>query len=142
MRLLVPKEKDSAFATKLFEVILTNVEELTQENLQHPKKIVFMGNLGKEVLTFIREKGWNFEGFHLERTEGLINSIVFKYDAPLTVSNDPNQVIFEDETLHGKIINGIPGEGTVHKLISSYASPSFKMEKTVRPERRVSLTRK
>lgn len=142
MRLSVPKEKDSTFASELFNTILTNIDDLTQENLKHPKKIVFMGHLGKEAFAFIQANGWNFDGFSLEKVDGLVNAIVFKYDAPLTVSNDPGQVTFEEGTLHGKIINGIPGDGTVHKLISSYSSPSFKVEKTVRPERRVQLTRR
>lgn len=142
MRLLVPKEKDLRFASQLFEIISNNVEVLAQENLKLPKKIIFAGPLGREALAFIREKGWNFEGFSLESQGGILNLIIFKYDEPLTQTTDPNQVTFDGGSLHGKTISGIPGEGTIHKIISTYSSPSFKVEKTVRPERRVKLFRK
>jgi hypothetical protein len=142
MRLLVPKEKDARFASELFETISKNIEDLAQENLKLPRKMIFSGSLGREALMFIKDNGWNFEGFSLERSNEMTNSIVFKYDAPLTQTNDPNSVIFEEGSLHGKIINGIPGESAVRTIVSSYASPNFKVEKTVRPERRVSLTRR
>jgi len=142
MRVSVPKEKDSRFAKDLFEAISKNVEELAQENLKLPKKMVFSGPLGKEALGFIKAKEWDFGGFILESLGGMANLITFKYEEPLTVTNDPGKVTFEQGSLHGKIINGIPGDSTVHKLISSYASPNFKVEKTVRPERRVSLIRR
>ena len=142
MRLSVPKEKDSRFAAELFETLSANIEDLASENLKLPKKILFSGPLGREALSFIRSKEWNFDGFSLENLGGISNSIVFKYDAPLTQTNDPNQVIFEEGSLHGKVIKGIPGEGTIQKMIASYAAPSFKVEKTVRPERRVTLHRR
>jgi hypothetical protein len=140
-QLIVPKEKGDSFARDLFTMISENVTLLAEENEKLPRVMLFCGPIGSEILDFIKEKGWSFEGFKLERVGGQANSLVFKYDAPLTQVDDPNSVIFEEGSLHGKKINGIPGEGMMQKMIASYASTQFKIERTVRPEKRITLKR-
>ena len=60
---------------------------------------------------------------------------------PFTQTENRFGTTFEGGTLHDKTINGIPGPGTAQKIISSYSQPSFSIERTVRPEKRILLSR-
>lgn len=137
----VPLEKDSNFAQSLFSIISENVSDLVNENDKLPNQIIFTGPLGKELLNFIQEKEWNFKGFSLESADGVHSALIFKYSNALTQVDGNMGVSFEGGTLHNKQINGIPGPETVQKILSTYASPMFTIERTVRPEKRITLIR-
>ena len=141
MKFKVPIEKDLLFAQELFSLISEYVSDLAVEYEKLPNKIIFTGSIGKEVLDFITEKEWNFKGFNLESASGLLDALIFKYDAPLTQTEDRG-AIFDGGSMHNKTINGIPGPETAQKIISAYSSPSFMIERTVRPEKRILLVRK
>jgi hypothetical protein len=142
MQFQVPVEKDINFIQEFFALMSENISDLTSEYEKHPNKIIFMGSLGKELLNLIQEKEWNFKGFDLESANGTLNALIFKYSAPLTQVDGRMSPLFDGGTLHGKEINGIPGPETTQKIISTYASPSFMLERTVRPEKRILLVRK
>jgi hypothetical protein len=139
MKFQVPIEKDLTFAQDLIAMISENISDLTSEYEKLPNKIIFTGSLGKELLSFIQEKKWNFKGFDLESTDTILDALIFKYNTPLTQIDGRTGVM---GSLHGKEINGIPGPETAQKIISTYASPSFMLERTVRPEKRILLIRK
>lgn len=139
MKFQVPIEKDLTFAQNLIAMISENISDLTGEYEKLPNKIIFTGSLGKELLSFIQEKEWNFKGFDLESTDAILDALIFKYNTPLTQIDGRTSVM---GSLHGKEINGIPGPETAQKIISTYASPSFMLERTVRPEKRILLIRK
>lgn len=139
MKFQVPIEKDLTFAQDLIAMISENISDLTGEYEKLPNKIIFTGSLGKELLSFIQEKEWNFKGFDLESTDTILDALIFKYNTPLTQIDGRTSVM---GSLHGKEINGIPGPETAQKIISTYASPSFMLERTVRPEKRILLIRK
>jgi len=139
MKFQVPIEKDLIFAQDLIAMISENISDLTGEYEKLPNKIIFTGSLGKELLSFIQEKEWNFKGFDLESTDTILDALIFKYNTPLTQIDGRTSVM---GSLHGKEINGIPGPETAQKIISTYASPSFMLERTVRPEKRILLIRK
>jgi hypothetical protein len=142
MKFQVPIEKDLAFTQELFSLLSENISDLVGEYEKLPSKIVFMGNLGRELLAFIQEKEWNFKGFELESANSTLDALIFKYSAPLTQVDGRMGALFDGGTLHGKEISGIPGPETTQKIISTYASPSFILERTVRPEKRILLVRK
>jgi hypothetical protein len=137
MHFIVPVEKDLEFSQKLFQMISSNISELADENLKLPKQILFSGPLGKELLVYIKEKDWRFDGFELKEVKG-INQIIFKYDSPLTQVEDNRPF---SSNLNGQQINGFADSGVLQKMLSSYASSSFKIERTVRPEKRIPLKR-
>ena len=139
MKFQVPIEKDLTFAQDLIAMISENISDLTGEYEKLPNKIIFTGSLGKELLSFIQEKEWNFKGFDLESTDAILDALIFKYNTPLTQIDGRTNVM---GSLHGEEINGIPGPETAQKIISTYASPSFMLERTVRPEKRILLIRK
>ena len=141
MKFKVPLDKDSLFAQELFSLISEYVSDLAVEYEKLPNKIIFTGSIGKEVLNYIIEKEWNFKGFNLESAGGLLDALIFKYDAPFTQTEDRG-AIFDGGSMHNKTINGIPGPETAQKIISAYSSPSFMIERTVRPEKRILLVRK
>ena len=95
----------------------------------------------KELFDLIIEKEWNFKGFDLESANSTLDALIFKYSAPFTQVDGKMGAIFDGGTLHGKEINGIPGPETARKILSTYASPSFILERTVRPEKRILLIR-
>ncbi len=142
MKLHVPLKKDSSFAQELFSILSENISDLAIENEKLPNKIIFTGILGKEILCFIKEKEWNFKGFDLESVSGTQNALIFKYNTPLTQVDERMSTLFDGGTLNGKEINGIPGPETAQKIISTYSSPSFTLERTTRPEKRILLVRK
>ena len=137
----VPIEKDTLFARGFFELISEHVSNLATENEKVPNKIIFTGPIGNELLVYIREKGWNFKGFDLDGMGGVLNSIVFKYCAPLTIEDARHSTLFDRGTLNDKQINGIPGPETIQKIISSYSAPAYTIERTIRPEIRILLHR-
>jgi hypothetical protein len=141
MKFQVPTEKDLDFTRDLFSLISENISDLAGEYEKLPSKIIFMGNLGQEVLDFIQEKEWNFKGFELESASSTLDALIFKYNTPLTQVDGRMGALFDEGTLHGKEINGIPGPETTQKIIATYVSPSFVLERTVRPEKRILLVR-
>jgi hypothetical protein len=142
MTLSVPVEKNSIFASDLFRIISENVSDLAIENEKLPNKILFTGTLGLEVANFIREKEWNFNGFELITENSLIDSIIFKYSTPLTQTTERYPTQFEGGSLNGQQVNGIPGQETISKIISSHANLAYTLERTVRPEKKIRLIRK
>ena len=141
MKFKVPIEKDTLFAQELFALISEHVSDLADEHEKLPNRIIFSGALGKELHDFILEKEWNFKGFGLDRVNGIVDSVTFKYDKPFTQTENRFGTTFEGGTLHDKTINGIPGPDAAQKIISSYSQPSFSIERTVRPEKRILLSR-
>jgi hypothetical protein len=141
MRFQVPINKDTGFAQDLFSLISEQVSDLASEHEKLPSKIIFMGQIGKEVHSFIKEKEWNFKGFELEEMGGSLSAIVFKYSSPLTQIEDSYGVQFEEGSLHNKEIKGIPGPDTIGKIMGAYSAPLFRKERTIRPEKRILLTR-
>jgi hypothetical protein len=142
MKFQVPIQKDIAFTQELFALISENVYSLNSEYEKLPNKILFTGPLGKELLNFIREKEWNFKGFDLESEGGVLSALIFKYQTPLTQVEDRNSIIFADGGLNGREIEGIPGAETTQKIISAYSQPSFRIERSVEPEKTILLIRK
>lgn len=141
MKFEVPVEKDLKFVQSLFELISDNISGLAWENEKLPNQIIFTGPLGKELLDLIQEKEWDFNKFNLESTGGIHSTLTFKYNAPLTQTEGKLNTLFEGGTLHNKEINGIPGPETAQKILSTYSSPGFTIERTVRPEKRIVLIR-
>jgi len=138
----VPIEKDLAFTQSLFSLISENISDLAIEHEKIPNKLIFTGKIGIELLEFIQQKGWNFKGFDLESISSSLNSIIFKYSKPLHQIDGKTPPIFDEGTLHGKEISGFPGPETIHTIASTYSSPSFTLERTIRPEKRILLIRK
>lgn len=141
MKFKVPIEKDTRFAQELFSLISEHVSDLTEEHEKFPNKMVFAGPIGNEVLLYIREKDWNFKGFSLESVGGSLNALTFMYDSPLKQTEGRFGAIFDEGSLHNKTINGIPGPETTQKIISTYSSPGFMIERTIRPEKKILLIR-
>ena len=137
----VPLDKDIEFAKELFSIISEHVSDLANEHETLPNQIIFSGSLGQEIKSYILEKEWNFKGFGFESVGGLLDALTFKYTEPITQIEDRGSVIFDGGTLHGKEISGIPGPETMHKIISTSAQPSFRIERKVRPEKRIILRR-
>jgi hypothetical protein len=137
----VPLTKDLGFAGDLFTLLSNSISELALENQKLPNQVIFNGDLGLEVFNYIKEKDWNFKGFSLSYQAGPLNQIIFKYSSALTQVEGGDATIFENGSLNGKQVNGIPGPETIGKIMSVYSGTSFKIERTVRPEHRIKLIR-
>ena len=116
MQFEIPIDKDSKFAIDFFSLIDQHVSELATDYQKLPSQIIFSGGLGKELHSFIKDKGWSFSGFELIELAG------------------PNQLVFK--------IEGVLGQNTVNRIMSGYVTGGFKIERKVRPEKIISLTRK
>ena len=140
MNLNVPKEKDAKFAQNLFVLISDSLCELRDETDKWPDRIIFSGPLGKEVHSFIMEKGWDLAKFNPQAVAGG-NIITFDYSKPLTQIEERGTTLF-DESFNNRTMKGIPGPNTVQKIISTYSAPAFKIERQIRPKLEIFLTQK
>ena len=123
----------------LFEKIIIKNIQNESENENEIESLIDKFN---ESNIIDQEKEWNFKGFDLESANSTLDALIFKYSAPLTQVDGRMSPLFDGGSLHGKEINGIPGPETTQKIISTYTSPSFILERTVRPEKRILLVRK
>lgn len=141
MKFEVPIDKDSKFAMEFFSLIDTHISDLSIEHQKIPSQIIFSGRLGKELRSFINDKGWSFSGFELIETNGP-DQIVFKYSKELDQVDTTGGIPMHDPSFDGKMVEGILGSETTSKILSGYLTGGFRIERKVRPEKRINLTRK
>jgi hypothetical protein len=141
MRFEIPLDKDSQFAMDFFSLIDRHVSELATDHQKLPSQIIFSGGLGKELHSFIKDKGWSFSGFELIETHGP-NQLVFKYSKELDQVEMNGGIQMNDPGFDGKMVEGVLGQETVSKIMSGYLTGGFKIERKVRPEKRINLIRK
>jgi hypothetical protein len=141
MQFEIPIDKDSKFAMDFFSLIDQHVSELATDYQKLPSQIIFSGGLGKELHSFIKDKGWSFSGFELVETSGP-NQLIFKYNKEIDQVEMTGGIPLGDSSFDGKMIEGVLGQSTVNKIMSGYANSGFKIERKVRPEKIISLTRK
>lgn len=137
----VPINKDLKFTQDLFAMISEMISDLALENQKLPNQILFTGYLGLELFKFIKEKEWNFKSFGISYQDSPLELVTFKYSNSLTQIEGGESTIFENGSLHGKEVSGIPGPETLSKIMSAYSGTSFKIERTVRPEKKIKLIR-
>lgn len=140
MQFKVPQIKTAQFATDLFNLLSDSIFELKGECGKLPDQVTFSGPLGKEVHSFIVEKGWDLKQFGLSFENSPVNKIRFEYSKPVDQIEDKGATIF-DEGFNNRKINGIPGPETIQKIIGAYSAPAFKIERQVRPNLEIRLTR-
>lgn len=140
MQFKVPQIKPAQFATDLFNLLSDSIFELKGECGKLPDMVTFSGPLGKEVHSFIVEKGWDLKQFGLAYVNSPVNKIRFEYSKPVDQIEDKGATIF-DEGFNNRKINGIPGPETVQKIIATYSAPAFKIERQVRPNLEIRLIR-
>jgi hypothetical protein len=136
----VPLEKGVDFSKELLDTMSNAISDLYLEYGTLPDLINFQGLLGREVLSFIKERGWDFNKFNPSYLDGP-NQIVFKYTTPLRQVEEKGPISPSDG-LNGRIINGIPDSMTMSKITGVYAGGGFSIERNVRPELCVKLKRK
>ena len=141
MQFEIPIDKDSKFAMDFFSLIDQHVSELATDYQKLPSQIIFSGGLGKELHSFIKDKGWSFSGFELVETPGP-NQLIFKYNKEIDQAEMTGGITLGDSSFDGKMIEGVLGQSTVNKIMSGYVNSGFKIERKVRPEKIISLTRK
>lgn len=141
MRLEIPIKKDDNFGVDFFQVLSEGLTDLKIENGKWPDQIQFYGNLGKEAFEYLSEKEWDLAAFNPKSAGGIVNKIVLSYSKPLTQIEDRGGTIF-DEALNTKTVNGIPDSKTMGKIQSAYSSLAYTIERTVRPNYEIQLTRK
>ena len=141
MQFEIPIDKDSKFAIDFFGLIDQHVSELATDYQKLPSQIIFSGGLGKELHSFIKDKGWSFSGFELIELAGP-NQLVFKYSKDLDQIEMTGGIPLGDLSFDGRMIEGVLGQNTVNRIMSGYVTGGFKIERKVRPEKIISLTRK
>lgn len=147
--LLVPQTKDSSFEIDFFQAISTGLESLAAETNKWPDKLLFTGDLGKELFDLIENKGWDLKHFNPCHIPGPVDKIIFEYSKPLEQIEDRGGVTMQD-SLHGKTIEGIPGPETVSKIIGATIGQlpnkdphlAYTIKRTVRPKFEIKLKRK
>lgn len=140
MKFKVPTEKEAAFAVEFFEFLSQNLSELKIESGKWPDSILFTGNLGKELISFIEEKGWDLAQFNPTYKQNVLNKVVFSYSKPIDQIEERGRTIF-DESLNNREIKGIPGRETQAKILGAYSNLAFTIERKIQPKIEIKLIR-
>lgn len=140
MKFKVPIIKESSFAIDFFEFLSQNLSELKIESGKWPDSILFTGNLGKELISFIEEKGWDLAQFNPTHMQNILNKIVFSYSKPIDQIEERGKTIF-DESFNNREIKGIPGKETQAKILGTYSNFSFTIERKIQPKIEIKLIR-
>lgn len=136
--LRIPQDKSPEFKMELFTVFSQAFEEIAFNNEKAPNSILFTGKLGKEVFDLINELKWDLNGMNPTFKPSNVSRITIGYKEALNkIEHDS---IIRD-SIDGKMIEGIPTAEAMKGLMSSYISPNFKKEKTIRPEKIIHLVR-
>lgn len=139
MQFLVPINKTKEFEVSFFNSLAYAIQTLAEETNKWPDKVIFIGPLGKELYDIIIKNAWDLSKFNPTHLHSAVSKIRIEYSKPITFTQDHG--ITKGDSLHGKIINGIPGPETIAKLINFSAMPSFSVEKQERPFLEVILKR-
>jgi hypothetical protein len=140
MKFKVPTEKEAVFAVEFFEFLSQNLSELKIESGKWPDSILFTGNLGKELISFIEEKGWDLAQFNPTYRQNVLNKVVFSYSKPIDQIEERGNTIF-DESLNNREIKGIPGRETQAKILGAYSNLAFTIERKIQPKIEIKLIR-
>jgi hypothetical protein len=146
MEFRIPFNKGPEFTSQFFNIISDCIDELGTQTGKWPDQITFAGSLGKELMDLIKLSEWNMDRFQLVQDSSVIDKMTIGYskelDQIISIGVDgkstPN---FSTESMHGQIMNGIPGPNTVARIQAHVLSSTFKMEKKVRPKVEVRLIR-
>lgn len=142
----VPQEKNSNFTLEFFSFIADCIDEIGSQTGKWPDKMIFMGNIGLELLNIIEKNDWDFKRFNLEHERGLVNKIIIKYQKPLKQCEDRDLItgregIIKSDSLHGQEMKGIPGPDTISKISGYGLNTNFTIERQIRPSLEVKLIR-
>jgi hypothetical protein len=140
MKFKIPIEKEAEFAVEFFEFLSQNLSELKIESGKWPDSILFTGNLGKELISFIEEKGWDLAQFNPTYAQNVLNKVVFSYSKPIDQIEERGKTIF-DESLNNREIKGIPGRETQAKILGAYSNLAFTIERKIQPKIEIKLIR-
>ena len=140
MEVKVPNIKDTQFDSTLFKAVSDGLTELFQETGKWPDSIIFSGTLGNELYNHVFNKNWDLNRFGPVCLPGGANKIRIEYTKPINQIEDNNSPIMVDD-LNGRQVNGVIGSESMARIMSSYAQPSLKIERTVRPHYEIRLIR-
>jgi hypothetical protein len=143
MQFRVPLHKDDTFPTRFFDALARGIDSLGRETGKWPDKIRFTGTLGREINEMIETSGWNLDRFDISHENSVSNLMIISYTKDLSQMEDVDlsgnpTIQHQGGKISGKIVNGIPTEDAVNSFISH---ASFKIERSIKPELRVKLTR-
>ena len=135
----VPIIKGSDFPILLFELLSNHIQHLAFEHEQWPNKVTFLGQIGKELFDIIEEKKWDFKKFNLTSEMAQVDKIIIEYIKPLDQTDELGYIKGDD--LHGKTMEGLPGNETMSSIQSHSMNMNFKIERKIRPKLEIKLTR-
>jgi hypothetical protein len=138
MKFKVPIRQDTTYPTEVFNMISSNLQELASEYGRWPDKIVFSGNLGKEVYQVILDKGWDLEKFGPYYNGGAANTITFKYSTRFDLVEERGAI---PSSIDNITVNTILSPDEMQKILQSKLQLSYTIERRVDPKIVVYLTR-
>jgi len=139
MQFQVPINKDKTFEINFFNLLAESLQTLAIENNKWPDKLTFIGPLGKELYDIHIKNDWDLSKFNPIHLQSAASKIRIEYKEPITIKQERGAL--KGDTLHDKIINGIPGPETVSKIINYAATPQYTIEKQERPYLEIHLKR-
>ena len=146
MKLTVPINKDASFSTTFFNTLSECINILGSETGKWPDRILFSGQIGGELVQLIESTGWDLGRFEISHSVSNLNQMTVDYSKPLDQIEDIDQSgkskqSYYNESIHGKVIKGIPSQSTLNHIIGSTAISTFKLERKIRPRVDVKLIR-
>lgn len=142
----MPIHKESRFSIEFFNLISECVNQLGSQTGKWPDLIIFTGALGDELMDLIESSGWNMERFQMTRQNSILDRMKVGYSKELdqisTIGIDGKPASdFSTDSLADRTISGLPGPDTINRINAHVLSSTFKIEKKIRPEIEIKLTR-
>jgi hypothetical protein len=119
---------------------LAAIDSLKLDNGQWPDKIIFSGEIGKQVYMLVINEGWEFNTTVEMKPNSKENRVFILYSKKKTKHESWHGITL-GEKLDGKVIKGIPSDDMMGKLMDAYYQPAYKKETWEHPTLEIELIR-
>ena len=140
MKIKVPKYPDAIFKNEIVKLVNGLIQILVDDYQERPDSLVFSGKLGRFLLNMYHDDAWDIGEIEVTWKDGY-DQLIIEYTRNITIKKGEGDIPFApNQGLDGKIIEGIPGSGTMSKIIGSRMSGlNYSVEKTENPKMVIKL---
>ena len=140
MKIKVPKYPDAIFKHEIVKLVNGLIQILVDDYEERPDRLVFSGKLGRFLLNMYYEDIWDIGEIEVTWRDGY-DQLIIEYTKNITIKKGEGDIPFApDQSLDGKIIEGIPGSMTMSKIVGSrMGGINYSMEKTENPKMTIEL---
>ena len=133
-KIKIPLYEDLFFVDQFKKYLLHQINSMYLEYKEVPDEVSLKGKLGRHLYNIITSNNWNFNKTKIIHERGP-NVMEIRFTRNITISKESNQNVVKNESLDGKIVDGIVDSSMVSNFGKS--SMGFNIEKTVTPSKTI-----